>query len=215
MICTFCGEQFEQNKKGRKKNYCDKIECKKKANSLAQHKYHQKKQMVSKNEPLDLEEEVRLARKQYKPDEVLETKVNEEQENEVIYSEAERAEDQLALPDMSDLIDISRRFGGIRLELIEIIRKSTEGESRTTCREQELLHQIERMKSVTSEDAKKIMVELKKNREERRVFKNRRYIAKTLIDNLTMPNPPKFVQDAIKRQKEQEELEVEEKESNV
>ena len=215
MICAFCGEHFEVNKKGRKRTHCGKIECKKKANSLSQHKYLQKKKLASQKETVEPEEPKIIKKHFASTEEISDYAEVKEQENEIVYSEAERAEDQLALPDMSDLIEISRRLGALRLEIIDIYRKSNEGVSRTSRKEQELLHQIERMKYVTSDSASKIMVEIKKNREERRTYKNRGYIAKTLLDNLPMTNPPEFTRGAIKRQKEQEELEVEEKDSEL
>ena len=46
MKCKYCGQEFEQNKRGKKKDYCNKEECLKKARNDTQKKWYANKLKV-------------------------------------------------------------------------------------------------------------------------------------------------------------------------
>ena len=48
MICKYCGEEFETNARGKKKDYCNKPECIRQAKNEAQRKWYANKMQVLK-----------------------------------------------------------------------------------------------------------------------------------------------------------------------
>lgn len=181
MRCIFCNDEFEVNKKGRKKNYCDKPECKKEAIKLSRKKWLEKRK---------LQKEIGRA----------EVVIQNEDKN-IIYSIEDKLENESKMPDISDIVELARQLGSIRLQLIEKIEKSRNDISECDKSDSDLVHELEALNSVTSEYANSFTVGVKKNHERRRIAKNRYYIIKALLDSMLMKNPPQFVAQAIQRSK--------------
>ena len=185
MKCVFCGEEFETNKRGRKREYCMKEECVKQAHREASSKYYKKimdEKKETSEEPLAVPE-----------------KISYLEEEKIIYSKEDKLEIELKYPDISDITQLAREYGAVRLSLIQIAEKCREEHSKCDKQEQDLLHQLENLEEMSSKKAVEIAIELKKNREKRRVYKNREYLVQALLGSMLMKNPPQFVAKAVQR----------------
>lgn len=69
--------------------------------------------------------------------------------------------------------------------------------------EQDLLHMLENVDELTTEDAIKISTLIKQNRNKRRVFKDRKFLISNLINGIAVKNPERFVRKGIEMVKNQ------------
>lgn len=197
MKCIFCGAEFEQNKKGRKKNYCAKIECKKRANSLAQHKYHQKKRMEAEKKIAEF-----CTQKRYEPEkkeeQLVRTNPNNEirlyREDEIIYvKDLLPVADELAI----EVLDFAKRLGALKYEGEQLKIKLAKEQSKNDQNDSKLLHFIESTQKMTVGEIIKLFCDEGKNREQRRDAKCFWGIVNGLIVGIPN-NPHEYAQKAIK-----------------
>lgn len=183
MICRFCGEEFEQNKRGRQSDFCSKEECRK-----ARHREHQKKYMEKKKN------------KSYATIEPREgLAVNEN------FSPTER--DVVCRKEIKDnygdIAEKARQIGKLRYELVTEAIIMQEEIKKTDQLEQDLLHMLENADELTEKDAINISVLIKQNRNKRREFKDRNLLISSLLNGIVVKNPEKFVRKGIEMVKSQ------------
>jgi len=182
MKCKYCGCEFEQNKRGRKKEYCSKADCIRKARNDAQKKWYansmQKKLAGTKH---------RIVEKVDKPV--------------VVYSSTDRVEHKLNMPDFSDIVEVARNIGANRYQLIQMVQKENAELSKYDKADQNFLHKLENLDELTDQEAIDLVIEEKKSREGRRNNKVRRQLIQGLLNGIPMKNPSAFVAQAIQRSK--------------
>lgn len=98
---------------------------------------------------------------------------------------------------ITEILDISKRLGAIRLELIELVEKAREEVKIFNKNDQTFLHKLEFLDDLTQQEAVDMIVAEKKSREERRSAKNKLYLISALLDSMQMKNPNAFVVKAI------------------
>ena len=179
MICKYCGCEFEQSKKGRARTYCYRRECVNKAHNESNRKYLRK-----------------IKREQKK----LELK--HAKEDNIVYTEEDRTEHKLSMPDTGDILELARQLGALRYQLVQKIQKEYEIVGKYDKLDQDFLHKLENLDELSNEDAIKLVVQEKKNRESRRVYKVRYYLIKCLLDSMPIKNPSSFIAQAIQRSKD-------------
>lgn len=174
MVCKYCGKEFSNNKRGRKKEYCDNSECIRKAKNEAQKKWYSKKTQCLEG-----------------------TKYKVVEQKKVIYSSANREETRMSMQDIGDILEVARNLGTIRFQLVEMITKNNEQISKFDKEDQTFLHKLEFLEELTDEEAKEMIIAEKKSRELRRNVKNRRCLIETLLTSILVKNPNAFVVKAI------------------
>lgn len=177
MQCKYCGDEFETNKRGKKKAYCNKKECITKARNEAQRKWYAKKMELLKGTN----------------NRIIERK----DEKQIIYSARDKETTKMQMADMGDIIQIARELGTVRWKLIELHKDVTEKVLKFNKQDQTFLHRLEFLDQLTDEEAKKMIIEEKKSRELRRNVKNRKYLIEALLRSISMKNPNAFVIKAI------------------
>jgi len=98
---------------------------------------------------------------------------------------------------IAEILDISKRLGAIRLELIELVEKTREEVKDYNKNDQTFLHTLEFLDELTEKEAIDMIIKEKKSREERRSAKNKLYLISALLDSMLMKNPNAFVVKAI------------------
>lgn len=177
MKCKYCGCEIEQSKRGRKRDYCRKPECIRKARNEANRKWYANKMKVlegTKNRIIEQKEEKR-----------------------VIYSSKDKTDTKVKMPDVGDILQFARDFGTFRYNLIEALRKEEEQISKFDKADQTFLHRLEFLEELTDDEATQMIIEEKKSREQRRNIKNRKYLIKAMLDAIKMKNPNAFIVQAI------------------
>ena len=180
MKCKYCGCEVEQPKRGKKRTYCRKKECIKKAKNEAQRKWYAKKMKVlngTKNRIIEQKEEKKI-----------------------IYSSTDKVIHNLDKEDFSDVISLARELGAIRFKIVEQIKKLSPDLSKHDKIDQKFLHAIENeMKKdvIYEEDVVKIVKEYINNRPDRRVIKDKQEMLRHLISGI-ISNPNKYVIEFIK-----------------
>ena len=174
MKCKFCGGEIQQPKRGRKRDYCKKIECLRKARNEANKKWYANKMKVLEG-----------------------TKNKIIEQKKVIYSSKDKLDTETQMPNIGDILQLARDFGTLRYNLIEALRKEEEQISRFDKQDQIFLHKLEFLEELTDEQAKTMIIEEKKSRELRRTYKNRKYLIGAMLDSIKMKNPNAFVIQAI------------------
>ena len=174
MKCKFCGGEIQQPKRGRKRDYCKKIECLRKARNEANKKWYANKMKVLEG-----------------------TKNKIIEQKKVIYSSKDKLDTETQMPNIGDILQLARDFGTLRYNLIEALRKEEEQISRFDKQDQTFLHKLEFLEELTDEQAKTMIIEEKKSRELRRTYKNRKYLIGAMLDSIKMKNPNAFVIQAI------------------
>ena len=178
--CKYCGDIIEQPKRGKKRDYCKKIECLRKARNEANRKWYANKMMVlegSKNRIIEQKEEKKI-----------------------IYSSTDKAMHSSEKEDFSDIIELARELGAIRFKIIEAINKLSPDQSKYDKQDQIFLHNIENeMKKdvVYEEDMLKIIKDYIENRPDRRIIKDKQEMLRHLIQGL-ISNPNQYVVEYIK-----------------
>ena len=174
MKCKYCGNEFEQKKRGRKE-YCDRPECIRKARNETQRKWYAKKTKK-----------------------VVETQNTET----VVYSTQERLDNKLNMPDTGDIIEIAKQLGTIRFQLVQMIEKERSNITKYDKEDQDFLHKLENLEELTDKEAIEMFIKEKKNRENRRSYKVRYYLIQCLLESITLKNPSAFIIQAIQRSKD-------------
>ena len=177
MVCKYCGKEFSNNKRGRKKEYCDNPECIRRAKNEAQRKWYASKTKC-------------LEGTKYRV-------VEQKEEKKVIYSSANREETRMSMQDIGDILEVARNLGTIRFQLVEMITKNSEQISKFDKEDQTFLHKLEFLEELTDEEAKEMIIAEKKSRELRRNVKNRRCLIETLLTSILLKNPNAFVVKSI------------------
>ena len=180
MKCKYCGCEVEQPKRGKKRTYCRKEECIKKAKNEAQRKWYAKRMEVLKGTKNRI--------------------VEQKEEKRVVYSSTDRAIHNLEKEDFSDVISLARELGAIRFKIIEQINKLSPEQSKHDKTDQLFLHDIENeMKKdvIYEEDIMKIVKKYINNRPDRRVIKDKQEMLRHLIQGV-ISNPNKYVFEFIK-----------------
>ena len=177
MICKYCKCEFEQPKKGRKKEYCNKPDCIRQARNEANRKSYAKRMKVLKD--------------------TLYNVVEQKEEKKIIYSSKDKIDTKIEMTDVGDILQLARDFGTLRYSLITALREEDERVSKFDKQDQTFLHRLEFLEELTDEEATKMIIEEKKSRENRRNVKNRRYLIKAMLDSIKMKNPNAFVVRAI------------------
>ncbi len=186
MKCKYCGCEFEQPKRGRKKDYCNKEECLRQARNEAKRKWYANK--IKKE----------LSGTKHR----IINKTEEEKKPIVIYSSIDRAEHKLQMPDIGDIRQLAQEIGTARFQLIQMIEKERKSISEYDKYDQDFLHKLENLEELTDQEVINLVLEEKKNRESRRNNKVRYYLIQGLLDGITIKNPPAFVAQAIQRSKD-------------
>ena len=184
--CKYCGDIIEQPQRGRKRDYCGKAECLRKAKNEANRKWYANKMKVlegSKNRIIEQKEEKKI-----------------------IYSSTDKAIHIAEKEDFSEVIELARELGAIRFKIVEAINKLSPEQSKYDKQDQVFLHNIEsEMKKdvVYEEDMLKIIREYIENRPDRRIVKDKQEMLRHLIQGL-MSNPNQYVVEFIKNRNNRE-----------
>lgn len=180
MKCKYCGEEFEQNKRGKKKEYCNKEECLKKAKNDAQKKWYSNKLKVL--------------------DGVKTQIVEQKEEKKVVYSSTDRAINSVSNGDFSDVIELSRKLGTVRFEIQEKLKECFGKQSMFDKQDEMFLHKLEdfaKQDEVYEEEILQAFREHINKRQNRRVIKDKEQMYKHLIEGI-IQNPNAYVVEFIK-----------------
>lgn len=180
MKCKYCGEEFEQNKRGKKKEYCNKEECLKKAKNDAQKKWYSNKLKVL--------------------DGVKTQIVEQKEEKKVVYSSTDRAINSVNNEDFSDVIELARELGAIRFKITEKINECSKQQSTFDKYDQDFLHKIEnfaKKDELYEEEVVQAVKEHINKRQVRRTIKDKEDMLRHLIQGL-IPNPNAYVVQLLK-----------------
>lgn len=177
MKCRFCGCEVEQPKRGRKRDYCRKEECLRKARNEANRKWYANKMKILEGTKNRI--------------------IEQKEEKKVIYSSKDKADTKTKMPDVGDILQLARDFGTLRYSIIEALKKEEEQISKFDKADQTFLHRLEFLEELTDDEATQMIIEEKKSREQRRNVKNRRYLIKAMLDSIKMKNPNAFIVQAI------------------
>lgn len=180
MKCKYCGQEFEQNKRGKKKDYCNKEECLKKARNDTQKKWYANKLKVLEG---------------------VKTKIVEQkEEKKVVYSSTDRAINSVKNGDFSDVIELSRRLGTVRFEIQEKLKECFGKQSMFDKQDEIFLHKLEnfaKQDEVYEEEILQAFREHIDKRQNRRVIKDKEQMYKHLIEGIVQ-NPNAYVVEFIK-----------------
>ena len=178
--CKFCGDIIQQPKRGRKRDYCKKPECIRKMKNEVQRKWYAKKMEVLKGAKNRI--------------------IEQKEEKKIIYSSTDKALHSVETEDFTDVIELARKLGAIRFEIVEAIRKLNPEQSKKDKTDQIFLHDIENeMKKdvVYEDDMLKIIRKYIENRPDRRIIKDKQEMLRHLIQGL-ISNPNQYVVEYIK-----------------
>lgn len=178
-ICKYCGEEFLQNKKGKKKEYCNKKECLKKARNEANRKWYSKRLKILEGAKI---------------------KIIEQEDKKIIYSSTDKLKNITKNEDFSDVIEIARELGAIRFKITEKIRELSPKQSFFDKQDEIFLHTIEELAkkdTVYEEDVLKVVKEYFDKRPNRRIIKDKQEMLRHLIQGF-ISNPNQYVVEFIK-----------------
>lgn len=179
-ICKYCGDEFEQSNKGRKKDYCNKEDCIRQARNEANRKWYAKKMKALKGTKNRI--------------------IEQKEEKKIVYSSTDRAINDMNNEDFSVVIELARELGTIRYRILEEIKKCSPEQSRYDKLDDVFLHEIENLvkKDVVYED--EIVNIVKKhlnNRPNRRFIKDKQEMLKHLVQGV-IADPNQYVVQFIK-----------------
>lgn len=180
MKCKYCGEEFQQNARGKKKAYCNKKECIQKARNEANRKWYASKMKIlngTKNRIIE-----------------------QGKEKKVIYSSTDRINNITMNEDFSDIIEISREIGAIKFKINEMIKKLNNQQSFFDKEDDKFLHDIEdltKKDEVYEEDIISVVMKHINNRPNRRIIKDKQEMLQHLTQSI-MSNPNQYVVEFIK-----------------
>ncbi len=178
--CKYCGDIIQQPKRGKKRNYCRKTECIRKARNEANRRWYANKMKVLEGAKNRI--------------------IEQKEEKKIIYSSTDRAIHSAKTEDFTDVIELARKLGAIRFEIVETIKKLNPEQSKKDKIDQIFLHDIENeMKKdiVYEEDMLKIIRKYIENRPDRRIIKDKQEMLRHLIQGL-ISNPNQYVVEYIK-----------------
>lgn len=178
--CKYCGEEFVQNKKGRKRDYCSKEECIRHAKNETQRKWYSNKLQVLQGVKTRI--------------------VEQKEEKKVIYCSTDRATNSVNNEDFSDVIELARELGAIRYKITEKIKELSPKQSFFDKQDEIFLHQIEdltKKDEVYEEEVVDVVKKYINNRPNRRVVKDKQVMLKHLIQGL-ISNPNQYVVEFLK-----------------
>ena len=174
MKCRFCGEEFEPNKRGVKTDFCKREECKKQRKKEVQRQYLERKKSIAAPVVMKVEENNSI----------------EEYKNNVVCN-------KVSTDSYGDIIEKARELGTIRYELVTALISLKEKISKTDKIEQDLLHMIENVEELTAEGAIDISIKIKKNRNQRREYKDRYFLLSSLTNGIIIKNPERYIRKGI------------------
>ena len=178
MKCKYCGQEFEQNKYGRKREYCNRAACIRKARNETQQKWYAKKLKVLDG---------------------CRNRIIEEKK--VVYSSTDRALNDLKNEDFTDVIELARELGAVRFKIIEKIKSYTPDKSLSDKLDQVFLHELEELAKkdeVYSDEIIDIFKEHINMRQNRRITKDKEEMLQHLIQGC-IANPMAYVSEFIKK----------------
>ena len=178
--CRYCGDIIEQPKRGRKRDYCRKEECLRKARNEANRKWYANKMEILEGTKNRI--------------------IEQKGEKKIIYSSTDKAIHSSEKEDFSDVIELARELGAIRFKIVEYIRKLSPDLSKYDKQDQIFLHNIENeMKKdvIYEDDMLRIIKEYINNRPDRRIVKDKQEMLRHLIQGL-ISNPNQYVVEYIK-----------------
>lgn len=175
-ICKCCGEKFEVNAVGRRREYCYKPECDRARRLDAVKRYEEKKKLGK-------------TKSQKANDISIDPNTNETQ---VVYTKPVVIDEGFG-----DLIQLAREYGACRFNLIEKSKRINNEVSNADKIEQDLLHKLENVEELTQEEAINIAINLKENRNNRRIYKNLQFLIGSMLKNMGLRHPEKFVRNGI------------------
>lgn len=175
--CKYCGDIIEQPKRGRKRDYCKKLECLRKARNEANRKWYANKMKILEGAKTKI--------------------IEQKEEKKIIYSSKDKEDTKAKMPDVGDILQMARNFGSFRYSLIQALQKEQLEEEKYNKADQTFLHKLEFLEELTDDEATQMIIEEKKSREQRRNIKNRRYLIKAMLDSIKMKNPNAFIVKAI------------------
>ena len=181
MKCKYCGEEFEQNKRGRKKEYCSKIECIRKARNDANKKWYANKLKILKGSRNRI--------------------VEHKTQKTIVYSSTDRALNSLKNEDFTDVIELARELGAIRFKIQEKIRSYSPDQSLCDKVDQIFLHKLEELAKKDIVYSDEIIDTVKEHinmRQNRRVTKDKQEMLQHLIQGC-ISNPTEYVTEFIKK----------------
>lgn len=180
MKCKYCGEEFTQNKRGKKKDYCNKEECIRKAKNEAQRKWYANKLKVL--------------------DGTKNRIVEQKEDKKVVYSSVDRAINSINNEDFSDVIGLARELGAVRYKIVEKIKKCSEQQSLFDKYDQDFLHKIEfyaKKDELYEEEVVQAVKEHIDKRQKRRNIKDKEDMLRHLIQGV-ISNPNQYVVQSLK-----------------
>lgn len=179
MKCKYCGKEFEQNARGKKKDYCNNEQCIKKAKNEAQRKWYANKMSVLNG---------------------TKNRIVEQKEKRIVYSSTDRVENSLKIDGFSEVIELARELGAIRYKIVEAIKKCSEQQSLFDRYDQDFLHKIEnfaKMDELSEDEVVSVVKEHINKRQIRRAIKDKEDILKHLIQGV-INNPNAYVIQSLK-----------------
>lgn len=183
MICKYCGEEFETNARGKKKDYCNKPECIRQAKNEAQRKWYANKMQVLKGTKARI--------------------IEQKDEKKVVYSSADRAINELNNGNFQDVRECARELGAIRFKIVELIKKLSQEQSLYDKYDQDFLHKIEnfaKKDELKEDEVLEVVREHINRRNNRRVVKDKEEMLRHLIQGL-ISNPEQYVVQSINDRK--------------
>lgn len=183
--CKYCGQDFLQNTRGKKREYCRKEECLRKAKNETQKKWYANKMSVLKG---------------------TKNRIVEPNKKRIIYSSTDKAINSVKNEDFSDIISLARELGAIRFRIIEEIKKCSPEQSRYDKEDQLFLHKIENLAKqdeIYADDVIQVVQEHIDKRQNRRFLKDKQEMLNHLIQGC-ISNPSAYVSDFIKKRDNRE-----------
>lgn len=180
MKCKYCGEEFEQTGKGRKKEYCNKEDCIRQARNEANRKWYANK----------MNSELKGVK----------YKIANKEENKILYSSTDKVLNVTVKEDFSDVIELARKLGAVRYEITEKIKSMSPEQSHFDKEDDVFLHKIENLMKqdeILEEDVLQVFKEYLDKRPNRRIIKDKQEMLKHLIQGL-ISNPNQYVYEFIK-----------------
>lgn len=180
MKCKYCGEEFIQNVRGKKKDYCNKEECFRQARNEAQRKWYANKMKVLEGTKARI--------------------VEQKEEKKIVYSSVDKAINSVKNEDFSDVMELARELGAVRFKITEKIKELSLKQSFFDKQDEVFLHDIENLAKqdeVCEHEVIEIVKKYFDKRPARRVVKDKQEMLKHLIQGV-ISNPNQYVVEFIR-----------------
>lgn len=180
MKCKFCGEEINQPKRGRKREYCNKENCLRQARNEANRKWY--------------------ANKMNKELEGVKHRIVNKEEKKILYSSTDKVMNVTAKEDFSNILEIARELGAIKFKIDEELTKLSPEQSKFDKYDEIFLHKIEELMKqdeITDEDVLNVFREYLDKRPNRRVVKDKQEMLMRLKQGI-IKNPNKYIYEFIK-----------------